>query len=121
MTFSQNTHDTPDYPEVELTKHAAALFKKRLHNTVWFHVPNGELRERITAALLKQMGVRSGVADFILLCRGQGIAVEIKTRNGRQSENQKGFEEAWKKAGGTYVIVRTPKEIEGLFFHLMLD
>jgi hypothetical protein len=113
--------DLPNYPEIELTKYAAFVFKQACVRTVWFHCPNGEKRDKKTAGLLHQMGVRPGVADFILLCHGQAIAVEIKTLDGRQSKDQKGFSEAWQRAGGIYDIVRTPREIDDLIFKFQLD
>lgn len=111
----------PKYPEAELTKYAAFVFKRSCKKTVHFHCPNGELRSKSTAAKLRQMGVRPGVADFILLCRGQSIAVEIKTLTGVQSGYQIGFQTAWEAQGGVYVIVRTPEEIDGLIFKFGLD
>jgi hypothetical protein len=116
-----NIPDSPDYEERELTKYTAFVLKTACRKTVWFHVPNGEKRDKVTAALLRQMGVRPGVADFILLCHGQAIAVEVKTLDGRQSKDQKDFAAVWQMAGGIYAIVRTPREIDGLRFQFMLD
>jgi len=109
------------YSEDSLQFYAAKRFHDVCRKTVHFAVPNGEKRDKITAAKLKKMGVRSGVADFILLCRGLLIAVELKTTTGRQSENQKGFQAVWEAAGGVYVVVRTPEEIDGLIFRFLLD
>ena len=109
------------YSEDALQFYAAKRFHDACQKTVHFAVPNGEKRDKVTAAKLKKMGVRSGVADFILLCRGLPIAVELKTTTGRQSENQKGFQSAWVAAGGVYVIVRTPEEIDSLVFRFLLD
>ena len=89
---------------------------------MWFSVPNGEKRDKVTAALLRQMGVRPGVADFIILCRGFPLAVEVKYEDeGDQSDAQEGFQACWERNGGTYVIVRNPHEIDGLIFRFMLD
>jgi len=110
-----------DYPEEDLTKYAAFVFTRACRYTVWFHCPNGEKRDKVTAAKLKKMGVRPGVADFImLLTSGRALAVELKTLKGRQSEDQQGFQASWEANGGAYVIVRTPFEIEGLIFRFGL-
>lgn len=57
-----------------------------------FHVPNGGLRNRISAARLKAQGVKPGVPDFLLLeARGDyhGLAIELKRSDGgRLSDNQ---------------------------------
>ena len=109
------------HSEDSLQFYAAKRFHDACKKTVWFAVPNGEKRDKVTAAKLKKMGVRPGVADFILLCRGLPIAIELKTTVGRQSENQKGFQAAWEAAGGVYVVARTPEEIDGLVLRFLLE
>jgi elongation factor P hydroxylase len=122
MSSSPTTSDSPNYGEMELTKYTAFVFKRACRRTVWFAVPNGEKRDKPTGAKLKLMGVRPGVADFILLTStALALAVELKTLKGRQSEDQKGFQAAWEDNGGVYVIVRTPAEIDGLVFKFSLD
>jgi hypothetical protein len=93
--------------ETALQIEVVKLFRERLKNTVWFHVPNGERRSPLTAVKLRGMGVRPGVADFILLCQGIAIAIELKTEKGAQSVNQTSFMHAWRKAGGEYAICRS--------------
>ena len=108
--------------EDRLQIHCAAVLRRFCTKTVWFCVPNGGKRDKVTAARLRQMGVRSGVADFILLCRGQAYAIELKDAgNGVQSENQKGFQKVWEAAGGVYELVRTPHEFEALIFKYLFD
>jgi len=48
-----------------------------------FHVPNGERRSPVTASLLKRLGQRNGVPDFLLpaLHAGYvGLAMEVKRK-----------------------------------------
>ena len=63
-----------------------------------FHVPNGEKRDKATAAKLKRMGVKSGVPDVLLpLLRyddtgnvwWSGLAIEMKTAEGTEQTAQK--------------------------------
>ena len=57
-----------------------------------FHVPNGGNRNVREAARLKSQGVRSGVADLILLIpksNFHGLCIEMKSEKGKLSENQK--------------------------------
>jgi len=60
---------------------------------VWFHVPNGEARNRVTGALLKSMGVRAGVADYVIINPHSGLVhfMEVKAGRGRQSPEQVEF------------------------------
>jgi hypothetical protein len=73
---------------------------------VWFHVPNGKRRRLTDAIRLKALGVRPGVADFILLIHGVAVAIELKNAAGIQSKDQKGFQTAWEANGGLYRIAR---------------
>jgi hypothetical protein len=61
---------------------------------VWFHVPNGGLRNKYVARKLKAQGVKSGVWDCII-CNGPimfWIELKLVYANGRKnylSKNQK--------------------------------
>jgi hypothetical protein len=70
---------------------AQHLRTRAVPGMVWFHVPNGGLRTKREAALLKAMGVRSGVADLILFHGGKLYALEIKAPGGRATEAQLQF------------------------------
>lgn len=54
----------------------------------------------------------TGSADIIGLVApyGRFLAIEVKDAKGRQSEQQKRFEEMVKSMGGIYFIARSPKE-----------
>lgn len=57
-----------------------------------FHVPNQRKQDVIKGARLKKMGLRSGVADLILLIpkgRYHGMCIEMKSTKGKLSDNQK--------------------------------
>ncbi len=75
-----------------------------------FAVPNGGRRGKIEASIMKAEGVVAGVADMILLVPRGGYAslcIEFKTEHGRQSENQKTWQEAATSAGNKYVVCRS--------------
>lgn len=106
-----------------------------------FHVPNGEKRDKATAARLKTMGVRPGVPDLIAPFNNQapiagrpagtfvGCTVEMKSEAGKLSPAQRVWL-AHLSAHGWYTCVcydwptaarlliawagGNPKEIEGL-------
>jgi len=54
-----------------------------------------------------------GFADVVILCEldCRVILLEIKTKNGRQNENQKRFQARWEKHGGIYRIAREPNHL----------
>lgn len=76
-----------------------------------FAVPNGGVRDAVTAAKLKAEGVVAGVADLILLVpRGSfgALLIEMKTEHGRQSETQKEWERIVCQNGEyRYVVCRS--------------
>lgn len=51
-----------------------------------------------------------GSADVLGAMQGCPVAVEFKTLTGRQSDQQGMFGAAWRKAGGIYVLARSPDE-----------
>lgn len=76
-------------------------------------VPNGGKRNAIEAAKLKQMGVRAGFPDLILLVSNRFypfMGIELKARKGRQSEHQKEYEREFGRIGARYVVVRSLEE-----------
>jgi hypothetical protein len=86
------------YPKYRLTLH---------------HSPNGGKRNSIEAAKFKQMGVRAGFPDLILLIPNKFYpfcGVELKTKTGRQSENQKAYQKEFESIGAKYVVVRSLDE-----------
>ena len=51
-----------------------------------------------------------GLPDIIVIIKGRFVGLEIKQPKGRQSTEQKTFEQAIKKAGGFYFLVRSLDE-----------
>lgn len=54
-----------------------------------FHVPNGGWRSKVEAAIMKGLGVRSGVPDVIVFYRAQIFGLELKAKGGRLSPTQR--------------------------------
>ena len=52
----------------------------------------------------------NGSADVLGAMQGTPVAVEFKTLIGRQSDQQGKFAAAWRRAGGVYVLARSPSE-----------
>lgn len=73
-------------------------------------VPNGGRRDKITGARLKAEGVLEGVSDLILLKRNAAygaLLIEMKTKQGRQSESQKQWQQDISCDGYKYVVCRS--------------
>jgi hypothetical protein len=72
-------------------------------------------RNNIGVAERRGFTIRFGVggpggADLIGLFRGRFLAVEIKTQTGRQSEEQRTFQQLIERKGGVYVVLRSVED-----------
>lgn len=81
------------------------------------HSPNegrlvGGVRE---GARRKAMGVRAGFPDLIFLHPSRtyhGLAIELKTAKGRQSESQKTYQKLLQDNGYLYAVVRSFEQFQ---------
>jgi hypothetical protein len=72
---------------------------------LWWHTPNGGKRSPATAARMKRLGVKPGVADLMfLLPGGTAAALELKAKGGAQSKAQKDWQAACEALGVPYVV-----------------
>lgn len=51
-----------------------------------------------------------GAPDIIGVSAGRGFGLEMKTRTGKQREDQAKFQAAWERAGGLYGMPRSVEE-----------
>ena len=79
-----------------------------------FHVPNERRGGWGAIKHFQRMGVRPGVADYLAFPSRRGVAIEIKDKEGEQSDGQEKFEAEWKAAGNVYVVVRSLEEFQGV-------
>lgn len=85
-------------------------FKKNL-----FAVPNGGMRSKRTAALLKKEGTLAGVSDLILALPTKthhALFIEMKVKGNYPSTAQKEFGQAMLEAGYLYQVCYTFEEFE---------
>lgn len=93
--------------------HAAVADMLRLgapEGLLWFHVPNGGRMDTRRGWWLNRLGQRAGASDFMLIYRGRLLCLEIKSKTGRQSPEQRDFERDAVAAGATYAIARSSAE-----------
>lgn len=105
------------HPESNLQKACVTWFRLTYpeYARLFFSIPNGGRRDKITASLLKAEGIQSGVADTLLLLPRQGYAslcIEFKTPRGRQSPSQQEWQKSAEKAGNKYILVRSFEEFK---------
>ena len=128
----------------EATEHEALFdflsrMEGRYPDVKWaFHTPNGEKRDKATAAKLKRMGVRAGVPDVLMPIMNAapiggeffvGLAIELKVGRNTVSDEQAAWLECLQLNGwATYIcydwvdaariLIRwvggNPDDVEGL-------
>ena len=81
-------------------------------------IPNGGLRDKMTAITLKATGLYKGAADLLVVVRGWVGFVELKTEVGIQSPAQRQFEAHCIDAGIPYRLVRSLAEFQELIQQL---
>ena len=85
-----------------------------------FHVPN-ERRGGIGAMMhFKRLGVRPGVADYLVFVGFRACAIELKDKDGEMSIAQKEFKHLWEDTGKPYFVVRTLDEFQATVFAMAI-
>lgn len=115
MFNSQTAYRQRKQPEVNLQKSCVMWFRYQYpkYSKLLIHVPNGGFRNTVEAAKFKAIGVTAGVADLLLLVSRNGygcLAIEMKTTDGRQSDNQKNWQNDMIDAGNRYEVCRSVDE-----------
>jgi hypothetical protein len=73
-----------------------------------FAIPNAARRSPRVAARMKAEGLTAGVADLcIMLTAGRSIWLEMKTKLGRMSLEQRAFRAVCDALGHTYLVPRS--------------
>lgn len=84
-----------------------------LTDGAWFcHVPNGGKRSKAEGGKFKAMGVKAGCPDLLVVWRGRSFWIELKTRTGTLSTNQKNTHAALIGAGSPVATCRSLADIE---------
>lgn len=69
-------------------------------------------KNKIDGARLKAMGMVSGVSDLIYLSPNGVVAVEVKTKTGKQSKRQVEWQKSVESIGIRYEVVRGIEDFE---------
>lgn len=99
--------------EQALQMNCVQWFQKTFPDELGFHVPNGGLRHRRVAEQLKRMGVLAGVPDWLMFSMAaKVVAVELKTEDGVQSDEQLDFEVKWRALDLQYYVARSLQDFQ---------
>ena len=98
-----------NHPERDLHKALVKfLILQCRREVIWFHPPAGELRTVKTAALLKAMGTKPGIADLLFFPpNAPDAALELKAKDGSLSPAQREFRDSWIAGGRRHAVAKT--------------
>ena len=96
-----------DKIQQEIFRHYKNNFQIKYKDCLIFSVPNGGLRDKRTAMLMKATGLTPGASDLIVIHFGRLLFVECKTATGIQSDDQKAFAQRVQDCGFAYHLVRS--------------
>lgn len=97
----------PRHIEGSIQTACVTWFRSTYKSYLCFACPNGGSRNPIEAINMKKSGVLPGVSDLIIVANQRVLFVEMKTKTGRQSENQKLFQSNVERLGFEYKICRS--------------
>jgi hypothetical protein len=87
----------------------AALLTRYLDPACWFTGIENRPHSLIGGMLQKKRGIKSGVADYLIVYRGRSTFLELKSRRGRLSRVQKQTRIEVLTAGATFFWARTAR------------
>lgn len=79
---------------------------------LYWHTPNGARVRPGVAKKMKAFGVLSGVPDFIILYGGKTFFLELKSKNGVLSKEQRDFRDMVMAQGFDWKLARNQTEVE---------
>lgn len=89
---------------------------------VFFAIPNGGKRNAVTGRTLKDEGVLPGIPDLMLaVCRGPhaGLFLEMKTRTGSVSADQRAAHDALRAQGYAVAVARGYEAAKAVITHYL--
>ena len=93
--------------ESQLQIRCVSWFRYQYPQYVIMSTPNGGVRSKTEAAIMKAEGMLAGASDLTIFADGRVLFVEMKTDKGRQSSAQKDFQRKVEGLGFRYVICRS--------------
>ncbi len=107
-----------NHEESRLQQQCVAWFRAqhRQYASLLTHPANEGNGNRVSGAIHKAEGTMAGVPDLLLFVPAEfdrmycGLGLEMKTASGRQSQQQKDFQQMFQAAGYCYIVIRSLEE-----------
>lgn len=117
MAMQPKRRKRPNHKEEDMQLQCVKWFDYQYSSKKLYlhHSPNGGKRDEREGARFKAMGTRAGFPDLILLHPNRFypfMGIELKTKEGRQSDNQKKYEKLFVEMGAKYIVVRSLEDFQ---------
>lgn len=103
----QATKHKPRHEESKIQQAVVRWFRLQYPKYIIAAVPNGGYRNTKEAAIMQREGILAGFSDLMIIAQHNVLFVEMKTKDGLQSDKQKEFQNKVSKLGFEYVICRS--------------
>ncbi len=102
--------------EQKLQRECVKWFRLRYPDKILYAIPNGGVRNKITAKQLQIQGVLAGVPDMHLaeIVNGKSLFIEIKTKNGYLSAEQKKLTKRLIEKGFEVAVIKSFDEFKSI-------
>jgi hypothetical protein len=81
-------------------------------DATFFSIPNGGKRHPREAARMSGLGLRPGVPDLCVVFRSRAFFIELKTKNGVQSQAQRAMANKLNYCGADVMLCRSVEDCE---------
>lgn len=97
----------PWHIESQIQRQMVSWFRLQYPRYIIAAIPNGGQRSSLEAKIMKGEGVLAGFSDLIIIAQGNVLFIEVKTKDGKQSDLQIKFQSDVERLGFQYSICRS--------------
>ena len=102
----------PRHIESQIQHQMVQWFRLQYPKYIIAAIPNGGHRNALEAKIMKGEGVLAGFSDLVVIAKTNVLFVEVKTKEGRQSELQKKFQADVERLGFQYSVCRSLQDFQ---------
>lgn len=108
----RGSNSKPQHMESKIQQAMVMWFRLQYPRYIIAAVPNGGRRNAREAKIMKGEGVLAGFSDLIIVADRSVLFVEVKTKEGRQSEPQRKFQADVERLGFQYFVCRSLQDFQ---------
>jgi hypothetical protein len=97
----------PRHIESQIQRQMVSWFRLQYPRYIIAAIPNGGQRSTLEAKIMKGEGVLAGFSDLIVIAQGNVLFIEVKTKDGKQSDLQIKFQSDVERLGFQYSVCRS--------------